>query len=141
MPDSEHNAGSKPPRIRVGRVESVDLFEIKDSELELFEHGSPADLQLNFAIFLFSMAFTAFVALETATFTSNTVHTTFIIFTVVGLLFGLYLFLSWRKSHTSSKKVCGLIRERIKELDITITKTVEESAPETLPTDIMEPKN
>jgi len=48
----QNTEDSKPLRVRRGRVESVDLYEIKDSELEIFQRGSPADLQLNFAIFL-----------------------------------------------------------------------------------------
>ena len=38
-------------RVRRARVESVDLYEIKEQELDLFEKGSPADLQLNFPYF------------------------------------------------------------------------------------------
>ena len=45
-------------KVRRGKVESVDLYEIKDSELDVLEQGTPATLQLNFAIFLFSTAFT-----------------------------------------------------------------------------------
>jgi len=38
-------------RVRRGRVESVDLYEIKDTELDELEKGTPAELQLNFAVF------------------------------------------------------------------------------------------
>ena len=38
--------------VRRGRVDSVDLYEVKENELELLEKGSPASLQLNFSIFL-----------------------------------------------------------------------------------------
>lgn len=38
-------------KVRRGKVESVDLYEIKDSELDILEQGTPATLQLNFAIF------------------------------------------------------------------------------------------
>jgi hypothetical protein len=110
-----NNEGNKPPLIRIGRVESVDLYEIKDTELELFEKGSPADLQLNFAIFLVSTAFSAIVALCTATFANSTVHTTFIVVAVVGILLASYLFISWWRSRTSVKAACLIIRRRIKE--------------------------
>lgn len=84
-------ADDKPLRVRRGRVESVDLYEIKDNELELFRKGSPADLQLNFAIFLLSLAFSAIGTLSTATFANATVHTTYIVIAVVGVLLGIYL--------------------------------------------------
>jgi len=132
MPEEQHPGEHKPPRIRVGRVESVDLFEIKDSELEMFEHGSPADLQLNFAIFLFSIAFTALVSLLTATFPNISIHVSFIVVTVVGILLGSYLLLAWRRNKGSSKRVCTVIRERIKEVDISITKTTAAVPPPVL---------
>jgi hypothetical protein len=94
-------------------VASVDLYEIKDSELELFEKGSPADLQLNFAIFLVSVAIAAVSSLATATFASQTVHTVFIVTAVVGVLLGVYLGISWWRNHTSLRDVCKTIRQRI----------------------------
>ncbi len=103
----------KPLRVRRGRVESVDLYEIKDTELDRLEHGSPADLQLNFAIFLASLAFTAIIALVTATFASATWHTIFIVVTVVGALGSAYLFLSWKRNHTSLGELCREIKDRI----------------------------
>ena len=53
--------------VRRGRVDSVDLYEVKKNELELLEKGAPESLQLNFSIFLFSIAFSAIITLTTAT--------------------------------------------------------------------------
>ena|SRR5271157_2034938 len=102
-------------RVRRGRVESVDLYEIKDSELDLFEKGSPSDLQLNFAIFLLSLAFSAVVALSTATFANHTVQTAYLVVAVVGVLLGAYLLIAWRRNRTSAKHLCVSIRRRMKE--------------------------
>jgi hypothetical protein len=104
---------TKQVLVRLGKVESVDLYEIKDSELELFEKGSPTDLQLNFAIFLLSLAFSSICSLATATFTVKRTETIFIFVAVVGILLGLYLLISWWRNHTSLKKVCEKIRNRI----------------------------
>lgn len=123
MQPTPHDIDEKPLRIRRGRVESVDLYEIKDSELELFRKGSPADLQLNFAIFLLSIAFSAIATLYTATFSNGNVHTTFIVVAVIGVLFGIYLLISWAMNRTSLTTTCNLIRERIKESDVVITST------------------
>src|SRR3954463_10503963 len=111
-----HNSDdSKPLRIRRGRVESVDLYEIKDSELEVFQRGSPADLQLNFAIFALSLAFASLLALETATFKSDSVHTGAIVVLIAGTLMGGYLLISWYLNRTSVQTLCKRVRERIKE--------------------------
>jgi hypothetical protein len=111
--DPKDPGESKPLRIRRGRVESVDLYEIKDSELDLLEKGSPADLQLNFSIFLLSSAVTALCSFATATFTSKTAENVFILGTIVGLLLGVYLLLAWWRNKTSLKSVADRIRQRI----------------------------
>lgn len=105
--------GEKPLRVRRGRVESVDLYEIKDTELDHFENGSPGDLQLNFAIFLLSTAFAAICSLSTATFVNKTIETIFLLVAVVGIIFGAYLIVSWWRSRTPTKALCKKIRERI----------------------------
>jgi hypothetical protein len=110
-----NNEDNKPPLIRRGRVESVDLYEIKETELDLFEKGSPADLHLNFCIFLFSIAFSAIIALVTATFVNSTIHITFIVVAVVGILMGTYLAIAWLRGRKSVRATCMTIRRRIKE--------------------------
>lgn len=115
MPVTPNNEDNKPLLIRRGKVESVDIYEIKDNELDLFEKGSPSDLQLNFCIFLLSIAFSAIVALTTATFANPTIHTTFVVVAVVGILIGAYLLISWSRNRTSVKAACDIIRRRIKE--------------------------
>jgi len=100
-------------KVRRGRVDSVDLYEIKDSELDLLEKGSPAGLQLNFAIFLLSLAFSAICALTTATFASSKIETVFILVSVVGIIGGCYLLISWCLTRRSVNDLCKRIRDRI----------------------------
>lgn len=112
--DPMDQSGDTTRKFRIGRVESVDLYEIKDSELDALERGSPASLQLNFAIFALSTAFTSFGALETADMTNPTTKTVFIVITVVGLAFGLYLGIQWWRARKSVALVCQTIRSRIR---------------------------
>jgi hypothetical protein len=102
--------------VRRARVVSLDLYEIKEEELIMFEKGSPADLQLNFGIFLLSLSFSAIVALSTATFTYPIVRTTYVVVSVVGILFGGYLLVAWKKNHAASKDICMIIRQRMKDV-------------------------
>lgn len=106
--------GEKPLVVRRGRVESVDLYEIKDTELDHFENGSPGDLQLNFAIFLISTAFAAICSLATATFPNQLLQNTFLFVAVIGVILGLYLGIAWWRSRAPTKALCKKIRERIK---------------------------
>jgi hypothetical protein len=99
--------------VRRGRVDSVDLFEVKENELELLEQGSPASLQLNFAIFLISSGFSAVLTLTTATPKYPIFETVYIVVAVVGFLMGGYLLLSWKKSQRSIKAIIKAIRNRI----------------------------
>jgi len=105
--------GSTPLRVRRGRVESVDLYEIKDNELDQLEQGTPAGLQLNFSIFLLSIAFGAISSLFTATFSNKTIETIYIVISVVGVLAGIYLLIAWRRTKSPVRELCRRIRERI----------------------------
>ena len=108
----EHS-DSTPLRVRRGRVDSVDLYEVKDSELDILERGSPAEIQLNFAIFLLSLAFGSLTTLLTATFNNNVVQTAYIVVTVVGILMGIYLLIISLRTRKSISEIVTIIRSRI----------------------------
>ena len=100
-------------RVRRGRVESVDLYEIKENELELLEKGAPSGLYLNFAIFLLSLAFGSITTVITATFASPRIESLFLIVSVVGTIGGAFLFILWWRSRESIAQVVRDIRARI----------------------------
>ncbi len=111
--ESKFPLGEKPLRVRRGRVDSVDLYEIKENELDLLESGSPAGIYLNFSIFLLSVAFTTIVSLCTSTFKNPKIEMAFMIISVVGLLGGVLLLLLWWRTHRSVAEVIKRIRSRI----------------------------
>jgi hypothetical protein len=124
-PQDKPEAGEKIV-VRRGRVDSVDLYEVKENELEVLESGSPASLQLNFSIFLFSIAFSAILTLTTATVKWPIMETIFLVVAVIGILLGSYLFISWWRARTSIAKIISTIRDRIPP---EITKEVNVSFP------------
>ncbi len=110
----KESTGEKSLRIRRGKVDSVDLYEIKDSELDLLEKGSPAGLYLNFAIFLLSIAFSALAALcTTMTFKYALMQTVFVVVLVVGILLGVLLLILWYRGRKDVAEVIKTIRNRI----------------------------
>lgn len=109
--------------VRRGRVDSVDLFEVKENELELLEKGSPANLQLNFSVFLLSIAFSAILTLATATVKWPIMETVFVVVAVIGVLLGIYLLISWWKTRTSIADMITTIRNRIPPEPITAEET------------------
>ena len=110
-PNSPHS--DEKPLIRRGRVDSLNIYEVKEHELELLEKGAAGTLQFNFAIFLFSIALTCIAALATADFKWDLVKLIFAFVTVVGLIVGSYLMLSWWRTRTSLKEVVSTIRNRL----------------------------
>lgn len=111
-PNTDPNLGEKIG-VRRGRVDSVDIFEVKEHELDLLEQGSPASLQLNFAIFLVSIAFSSIITLTTATVNYPILKTVYVVIAVVGILLGGYLLISWWKTRTSIKTIIATIKGRI----------------------------
>lgn len=112
-PQNTPQSGEKELVVRRGRVGSVDLYEIKENELELLEKGSPANLQLNFSVFLLSIAFSAIAALATANFKHQIAELIFVVVAVIGILLGLYLLISWWRTRTSIVELVKKIQERI----------------------------
>lgn len=103
----------KSLRVRRGRVDSVNLYEVKENELELLENGEPTSLQLNFSIFLLSIAFSGILTLCTATFSQPILQNTFLFVSIIGIIVGLYLLLMWWKGRKSIKTVIQTIKNRI----------------------------
>ncbi len=111
MPTSSN--GNKNVAVRHARVASIDIYEIKDSELDIFEKGESASVQLNFAILLFSLAFTSITTLFTASFKLEIIQTTYLCVAVFGIMVGLYLLILYLKTRTSVKDVVRNVRKRM----------------------------
>lgn len=107
------NTISSNIKVRRASVDSVDLYEVKEHELIQLEKGSDADLFLNFAIFLFSTAFTCSLSLVSATFSKPVYQTTAIVITVVGYLGSLLLLLLWVRNRKNVKDTIKQIRNRL----------------------------
>jgi hypothetical protein len=110
---TKNTNSDKALRVRRGRVDSVNLYEVKENELEILENGEPTGLQLNFSIFLLSIAFSGILTLCTATFASSLLQSTFLFVTIIGVLLGAYLLLMWWKGRKSIKTVIQTIKNRI----------------------------
>ena len=101
------------PRIIWGRVDSVNLYEVTEHELEILAKGSEATLHFSFAIFLLSVACTCAVALGTSKFESETMGEIFLFVCVVGFIVGIFLLISWFRSRKSVKNIISIIKDRI----------------------------
>ena len=113
MIGAKNNIGEKALRVRRGRVDSVDLYEVKEHELEILENGEQTGLYLNFAIFLISLAFSGILTLSTATFANTKIENTFLFISILGVLGGLFLLILWWQGRKSIKDVIRKIKDRI----------------------------
>ncbi len=103
------------PKIRRARVDSLDLYEITEDELNILEHGSPGSLYLLFSTFLLSMAISFFVSLLTTKIESDRLFMVFVSVTILGFIIGIILLILWVKEYRSSTSVAHKIRERMKD--------------------------
>jgi hypothetical protein len=115
MADVTDGHTSRPIRVRRALVGSLDIYEVKDNELEILETGGQAATQLNFAVSAFSFAFSALGTLLTATFESQVVQTFFVVTLVGGVSLGAYCLFQWRQSRTSIRRVIKGIKDRMEE--------------------------
>ncbi len=113
MSQNNRTSGENDFRVIRGKVGSVSLYEITDSELDLLDKGSPSSIFLNFAIFLFSIGISFLVTLLSAPITDIKTFTTFLVFTIIGLLGGLLLFIIWWRMKGEVSVVIGKIKSRI----------------------------
>jgi len=127
--ENGHNTSEKPLLVRRGRVDSVDLYEVKEYELELLENGEPTGIHLNFSIFLLSIGFSCIITLCTATFTKLIIENTFLFISIIGIMGGLYLLILWWRGRKSIKSIIRIIKNRIPP-DIIIQKEEVEVEPE-----------
>jgi hypothetical protein len=113
MNTNDPSRNERPFRVRRGRVDSVDLFEVKENELEMLANGGPTEIYLNFAIFLLSTAISCVTGLATATFNSDLIKNTFLFVSIIGIIGGLFLGILWWRERKSIKSIVTKIKNRI----------------------------
>jgi len=115
----DENAGEsaeKGPTIRKVKVDSLTIYEVTESELEIIERGSPSSTQLNLSIALLSVAVSFLITLLTSDFKGkDRLFTVFTVVTVVSFLGGGVLFLLWYNTKNDVDEVLKKIRGRTQE--------------------------
>jgi hypothetical protein len=109
----KYSDADKPLQVNRGRVDSVNLYEVKEDELNILENGEPTSIFLNFAIFLLSIAFSAILTLCTATFKSDLIQYAFLFVSIIGGLGGFLLAILWLRGRKSIRSIVRKIRDRI----------------------------
>ena len=116
-PQPDHpptDSGLEPVvQVRRGRIQTLTIYEVESSELQLLERGSSDSIFLNAGIALLSMAVSLSATLTTAQFSTERVWTTFLVLTLLGYIVGAVMFLFWWKGRRSVRACVRTIRERL----------------------------
>jgi hypothetical protein len=112
MPADE-NTGENIVQIKRGRVDSLSLYEITDNELDILATGSPSSLQLNFAIFLLSIALSFLISLLTTKIELDRTFNVFVVIVVVTFVVGFIMMFMWWRAHKSTRGIIQEIRDRL----------------------------
>ncbi len=108
--------------INRAKLNSLDIYEITDDELERLERGGSDTTFLNFAIFTISVAASFIVSLFTIKIESDRIYIAFLTTIILGFLAGAILLILWWKSRRSTKGLVKKIKDRMnKESDSSIS--------------------
>lgn len=110
----ENTQGESQPKIKRGRFDSLNLYEVTEEELQIIEAGSPISIYLSFAIFLISTAVSFLITLLTVKIESLRLFCIFVIICIVGFILGSILFLIWFRNRKDFKKIIAKIKSRLK---------------------------
>jgi hypothetical protein len=100
--------------VRRGRVDSIDLYEVTEEELQELERGGEANNYLNFALALFSVAVSFSIALGTTSPTDRQFYVFLII--IVGTALAALIFGAiWWNNRRTVRELAARIRARMRQ--------------------------
>lgn len=102
-----------------GKVDSINIYEVSESELSIIESGAPSSLYLNFVTFLSGIFISFLSILLTMTFNLKERKDLilFIIFMLIEVVTGfltLIMFIIWLTKRKDLSHLIKRIKERIK---------------------------
>ena len=102
-------------RIVRARLDTLNVYEISENELESLERGGPESLLLNFAIFFLSNAISLTVPLmmSDVDIKSNRVFIVLVVVCVISWITSIVLGALWLNGYRSKKSVIRIIKKRL----------------------------
>jgi hypothetical protein len=120
--------------VKLSSPAELKAYVVHEHELDLLAQGSSVSYLLNFALFCFGVASTAFGTVATVPAGYDKTYYTFLIFAVVALSVGIVLTAIWFVIHKSTANLIAKIKSRmppnppIKQMTVTeveVEETVE----------------
>ena len=107
--------------INRGKLDSLNIYEVSERELQTIEKGSNDSIFLNFGIFFLSVAISFFIVLFTVDFfyeDRDDLMIKFIVFLCVAILTligSIICFVAWWRNKDDFKTTIAEIKKRIKQ--------------------------
>ena len=118
----QQDSGDNFVRIRLGKVDSLSLYEITEHELETLASGTPSSLLLNLAIALLSVGVSFLIALVTPPEMVGAAFTVFVAITTASFIAGIVLMCLWYQSRQPISALVNKIKSRISEEEVDPTE-------------------
>lgn len=118
----ESNQATENTSIIKGRVDSINIYEVTESELESLESATPTGIFFDIGLICLTIAISFTISLSTTTISDDRTFNTFLIITVIGYLGFLAFTVFWILTRKSIKEVTTKIRNRIDPNKNTLNK-------------------
>jgi len=109
---SQDALGTDRPHVSRHPVREVNVYEVKEYELEQLSNAAHTPTHLSFSMFFLSNAVTSIACLATATFRSEAVRAAFLFMAAVGFAFGAIFLSSWLRTRARNRRIAERIRKR-----------------------------
>ena len=111
MNSPNQNQSSIP--VKRGVVDSINIYEITENELETLEAATPTGILFDIGLFCLSAAIAFTITLCTTSIDSERMFNTFLVVTIVGYLSFLAFLIIWLASRKSVKETTKKVRDRM----------------------------
>lgn len=117
--DKGNNSFGDTINVNRGKIESITIYEVYESELEVFESGAPSSIFLNFTTFFEGIFLSFLPVLLTVSFDFSKYKDfiAFLIFCIIDIVtffLTVIMFIIWLRKRKDLKHIITGIKERIK---------------------------
>lgn len=111
-PDIQNDAQTGP-KINVGRVDSITIYEVTESELSTLESGTPTGYLFDLFLCLLTLGISFLVTVTTTEIKSNRLFAVYTILAIGSIIGAAICFCLWLKFRKSTDVLIATIKKRV----------------------------
>lgn len=112
MARNKKNAFGQITKVERHHIETVDIYEVSESELKELEIGNDADTFLNIGLSCLSFASAFFISILTTSFANEFSKLLFCCISIIFGIAGVIMMILWWKKRKSKESIIDTIRKR-----------------------------